>query len=101
MGGRTGLIEARDWQAMLGVSWHRAQRSRLGGTHIASVTASMPVVPVDPLQVERAANLGGQDLVVGQIWRVCAQLGQVPRGHLFLDAIPVFRAFAQLVRPNA
>src|ERR1700730_11508887 len=61
------------------------------------MTTAVPVVTVITLQVKRAANLGGETFIVGQVGRVFAQLRQVVRCHFCLDLVPLLRAFAQRV----
>src|SRR5215472_4941044 len=63
----SGLIETRNGHAVLGIARNGPQGFRLGWTHIPTVAAAMPVVPVVAFQVERAANLGGQYLLIGQV----------------------------------
>src|SRR5690348_1755366 len=57
----------------------------------------MPVVRVVALKVERAADIHGQDFVIGKVRRVPTQLIEVLTGNLRLDLIPPFWSIAQLV----
>src|SRR5438477_2937905 len=97
MGSGPGLVKARDWHAVLGIAWHWPQRFRLGRAHISAVATPMPVVPVDALQVEGAADVGGEDLVSSQVGRVLAQLGQIVCCHLVLDLVPALGTFTKRV----
>src|SRR2546421_8553690 len=57
----------------------------------------MPVVRVDALEVEGAADVSGEDLVSGQVGRVLSQLGQIVCCHLLLDLVPALGSFTKRV----
>src|SRR5260370_30940607 len=95
MRGGAGLVETGNRHTVLRVAWYRSQGFRLGQSHVSTVATPMPVVAVDALQVEGAANLSGEDFVTSQVGRVLAQFCQIACCHLFLDLIPMLGSLTQ------
>ncbi len=89
MRGRTGLVEARDRHAVLRPSGRRPQSGGLRRALRAAMAGAMPVVRIHALEIERALDHAGEDLVIGQIRREPAQIVQMRQRNLVLDGVPV------------
>src|SRR2546430_9657298 len=92
------LIETRNRHPVLSIPRSWPQHFRLRRTHIPSMTTPMPIVPVDPLQVERTTNIYREDFVIGQIRCIPPQFCQIASSNLFLDLVPSLRTLTQRVR---
>ena len=57
----------------------------------------MPVVRVHALEIERALDHAGQNLVVGQVGGEASQRVEIGLRHLLLDLVPMRRALFQIV----
>ena len=69
MRGGTGLVEAGDRHAVLRPAGRRPQVRGLRRVLRAAVAGAVPVVRIHALEIERALDHAGEDLVVGQIGR--------------------------------
>ena len=58
------------------------------------MTTPMPIVPVIALEIKRTADLSGENLVIGQVGSVAAQMLKVVSSHFFLDLVPLLMPFA-------
>src|SRR6185312_701902 len=67
--GRPGLVEAGDRHAMLRPAGRRTQGRSLRRILRAAVTGTVPVVRIAALEIERALDHAGENLVVGKIGR--------------------------------
>src|ERR1039458_8198767 len=61
------------------------------------MAASVPVVRVHALEIERAIYDAFQNLVTRQTRYKALQISQIGVGDFFLDVVPVLRAFLQIV----
>ena len=83
---------------MLRPAGHRTHGTGLRRVWTAGVATSMPVVWIHALEIERAFDHAGENLVIGQVGGEAPQRIEIGLRHLLLDLVPVRWAFSQVIR---